>query len=226
MELNNPKYTWEQLEVMMANLIISQQHNEKILNEKFIETDKKFIETDKKFEKTDLEIQKLQQIINKSSIETDKSIKAMSKEISRLYSLYTSQWGKLIESLIAPSCLSLFKERGIDVSQTYRNIISKKERIAEAEFDVVLANGTEIVIVEVKTTMKIEDVNYLIEKMKNIRYHFPKWSDCKFYGAVAAVSYDEFSHRYAYKKGLYVITNKAEGILKIANKSEFKPIAF
>jgi len=54
METNNQKYSWEQLEVMMANLIISQQHTEKILNQKFqevaLENDKRNKELDKKFQ--------------------------------------------------------------------------------------------------------------------------------------------------------------------------------
>ena len=53
MELTTPKYTWEQLEGMMANLIISQQKTEKM----FQDTDKKFQDTDKKFQDTDKKFQ-------------------------------------------------------------------------------------------------------------------------------------------------------------------------
>ena len=47
MDLNTPKYSWEKLEGMLANLILSQQETEKM----FKETDKKFQATDRKLNK-------------------------------------------------------------------------------------------------------------------------------------------------------------------------------
>ena len=51
------------------------QETDKILTEKFQETDLQFKETDKKFQETD-------------------------KKIKELTALFTSQWGKLVESLV------------------------------------------------------------------------------------------------------------------------------
>ncbi len=158
--------------------------------------------------------------------ETDKKMRETDKKIKALTNLFTSQWGKLMEALIMPSCLKLFRVRGINVSQTYTNIVIDKENRKIAEFDIVLSNGTEIVVVEVKTTMKKEDVDYFLEKMARIRVFFPKWADMKFYGALAAIKYDENTERLGYRHGLFILTNSGEGIIKIANDPKFVPDEF
>ena len=214
---------------------------------KFLETDRKFQETDKKFQETDKKIEALERSIRESRNKNDQDFERSRKEeekrrkemdrrleesarqrdlaIQKLSSLFTSQWGKLIEAIIKPSCLKLFKERGIDVWKTYTNVlIEGKER--EAEFDVVLANGTEVVIVEVKTTMVPADIDEFLEKLEKIRIFFPEYHDKQVFGAIAAIKYDRSSDRYAYKKGLYVLANSGEDIVRIANKENFVPRAF
>ncbi|MBI4646698.1 MAG: hypothetical protein HY738_08950 [Bacteroidia bacterium] len=130
-----------------------------------------------------------------------------------------------MEALIAPSSLKIFRERGIDVERTFTNIkIKGKKR--NAEFDVVLGNGREIVIIEVKTTMNVEKVNEFLEKLSRIREYFPEYSEKQIYGAVAGIKYEENSDKYAYRNGLFVIVNSGEGLIKIANSRKFKPAAF
>ncbi|MDD3527254.1 MAG: hypothetical protein PHX39_09940, partial [Bacteroidales bacterium] len=58
-------------------------------DKKFKETDKQFKETDKKFKETDKQFK-----------ETDKQLKKTDKKIKELSALFTSQWGKLVESLV------------------------------------------------------------------------------------------------------------------------------
>ena len=118
--------------------------------------------------------------------ETDKQFKETDKKIQKLSNLFTTQWGKLMEALITPSCLKLFKKRGIDISRTYPNVKVEKEDL-EGEFDIVLANGGEVVIVEVKTTMTPTFVNEFLEKLKRIREYLPEHRDKNIYGAVAGM---------------------------------------
>ena len=69
MEYSPKNYSFEDLRGMMADLILSQKETEKLLSEKFQETDKK---------------------------------------VKELANLFTTQWGKLVEALVEPSCLRLF----------------------------------------------------------------------------------------------------------------------
>ncbi|MCF8303195.1 MAG: hypothetical protein K9I94_07975 [Bacteroidales bacterium] len=179
----------------------------------FQETDKQFKETDKKFQETDKKFQ-----------ETDRQFKETNKKIKELSNLFTTQWGKLMEALIKPSCLKLFKERDIDINQTYSNVeVELPDEKMAAEFDILLANGSEVVVIEVKTTMRIEFVEWHLEKLEKIRKYFPRWADMNFYGAVAAIKYDEYSDKYAQRKGLFVLKSAGEGLIKIANPAAFEP---
>ena len=157
--------------------------------------------------------------------ETDRQMKETDKKIKQLSNLFTTQWGKLMEALITPSCLKLFKERGLDIMRTYTNVKVETNEL-EGEFDIVLADGNEVVIVEVKTTMTSGYVNDFLEKMARIREYLPEHKEKTIFGAVAAIKYENASDKYAYKNGLFVLINKGEDIIKIANKQGFVPKAF
>jgi hypothetical protein len=139
--------------------------------------------------------------------------------------MFTSNWGKLMESLIEPSALKLFKERGIDVNQSFSNIKVEKKNL-EAEFDIILANGEEVVVMEVKTTFTTTFVDEFLEKLNRFREYFPIFADKKIYGAVAGIKYDQGSDKYALRKGFFVVKNSGEGLLKLANSKTFMPVEF
>ncbi len=157
--------------------------------------------------------------------ETDLRFKETDKKIQGLADLFTSQWGKLVEALVAPGCLKLFQDRNIDISQSYENVESKKGG-RQMELDVMLVNDTELVVVEVKTTMKVYLVKQFLEKLKEFKTFFPQYQNYKVYGAVAAIKFQEKSEVFAESHGLFVIKTSGEGILSLENPSSFKPKSF
>jgi hypothetical protein len=157
--------------------------------------------------------------------ETDRQFRETDLKFSQLYTMFTSNWGKLMESLIEPSAHKLFKNRGIDVSQSFSNIKVEKKNL-EAEFDIVLANGDEVVVMEVKTTFTTTFVDEFLEKLNRFREYFPIFADKKIYGAVAGIKYDQGSDKYALRKGFFVVKNSGEGLLKLANSKTFQPAQF
>ncbi len=186
------------------------------------QTEKDLQETRKGLQET----KKILEEVAEQSKENAKRSKEADKRMSELQKLFTSQWGKLIEAIIEPACLNLFIERGIDVSDTQKNRIIKIKGIKKAEYDVILANGKEVVIVEVKTTLRLENVKYFIQKLSEVKTWIKSYADKDIYGAVAAISFDEGSDNYAMKRGLFVIKNSGEGIVSISNDMNFKPKAF
>ncbi len=169
----------------------------------FQETDKKFKETDKKFKETD-------KILEERFKETDKAIGAL-----------TGKWSRFVEGLIVPSVERLFKERGIDVDKVYQRVKTHRNG-KDMELDILAINGEYAVLIEAKSTLKIEDINDHIEKLKNFKGFFPEYSDRKVIGAVGGIVIEEESDRYAYKKGLFVLAERGESV-KILNDSKFKP---
>ena len=76
----------------------------------FQETDKKFQEPDKllseKFKETD-------RLLTEKFKETD-------KKLNQLERLFTSQWGKLVESLVEGDIITILNQRGIKVTDTLK----------------------------------------------------------------------------------------------------------
>ena len=176
----------------------------------FRETDKKFKETDEKFKETD-------KILSEKFKETDKKIKELS-------SLFTSQWGKLVESLVEGDLIKLLQNKGIKVDSTIQR---RKGNLngENFEFDIIAINGDEIVIVEVKTTLRVEDVNYFHKKLWKAKEFMPEYKERRIYGAMAFLTADGASNRMAENMGFFVI--KATGnSASIINKDSFKPKAF
>ena len=83
----------------------------------------------------------------------------------------------------------------------------------------------EVVVVEVKTTLKVKDVDHFLNKLGDFKELVPYHKDKKLYGAVAYLKSDEFSNSYAEKKGLFVIRATGSSA-KIINGEGFKAKKF
>ena len=173
----------------------------------FQETDKKFKETDKKFQETD-------RILSEKFKETD-------KKLNKLERLFTSQWGKLIESLVEGDIITLLNQRGIKVTDTLKRRAGHRDGI-NYEFDIIAINGSEIVIVEVKTTLRPDDIRHFLDKLTQAKNWMPEYSDKKVFGAVAFISEDAGTGAMAEKSGLFVIRATGDSAT-IVNTNDFVP---
>jgi len=179
------------------------QETDRILTEKFQQTDKLLTE---KFKETDMQFK-----------ETDRKI----RELDRLF---TSQWGKLVESLVEGDLIKLLKERDIQVESIVPRRKGNKNG-QNYEFDLIAINGTEMVIVEVKTTLRPDDIDEFNKKLWNAKTYMPEYHDKIIYGAVAFITADGSSDRMAQNKGFFVI--KATGSRSsIVNEPGFMPKAY
>ena len=183
----------------------------------FQETDKKFKETDEKFKETDKKFQETDRLLSEKFKETD-------KKLNKLERLFTSQWGKLVESLVEGDILTLLNQRGIKVTDTLKRRAGLRDGV-NYEFDIIAINGTEIVIVEVKTTLRSEDIRQFLDKLKQAKKWMPEYSDKKVFGAVAFISEDAGTATMAEKNGLFVIRATGDSA-SIVNTKSFVPKAW
>jgi hypothetical protein len=172
----------------------------------FQETDKKFQDLARRFE------------------ETDQMFRDTDKKMKKLDDLFTSQWGKLIESLVEGDLIRMLNERGIPVRNTAERSKGSHEGLSY-EFDIIAENGKEVVFVEVKTTLKPPNVNEFINKLRQVKKWYPKYRDNKVIGAVAYLKADAGSEKMAENKGLFVIRATGSSA-SIINPPDFKPKAF
>ncbi len=179
----------------------------KEIEERFKETDKQFKETDKRFAKT------------------ERSIEKMSQKIDQLAGMFSQQWGRLIEALIRPDSVRLFQERGIQVHFVSPRV--KRERGSETmELDLMLLNDNELVVIEVKSTLKVDDVTDFLEDLAQFKRFFPEYREYRLFGGVAALEMSGESDKLAYRKGLFVLAISGQNLVEIRNNQQFRPKNF
>jgi len=184
-------------------------------------------EVGKRLDQIGEEIKELRESLREQGRETDRRLREESErteeKIRELANLFTTQWGKLVEALVEPGAVNLFRERGIKVRRSARRIEVEDEQGRKiAEYDIFLENDEEVVIIEVKTTVKKEDVDEFLEKLREFKDLNPKYRDYRVYGAVAGITFEEGVDKYAYRRGLFVLKSEG-GIIRIANDPDFKP---
>ena len=161
-------------------------------------------------------------IITKQTID---SIRKVNLSINRLERLFTSEWGKLIESLAESGIVQIFQKRGIAITELVRRMKSQKNG-RQMEVDFLLSNSKEIVIGEVKTSLKVQDVRDFLDDLKEFSTFFPRYKGSFMYGAVVGIRIEEDADRFAYRNGLFVLTVGGEDMLKMLNDEKFQPIDF
>lgn len=151
--------------------------------------------------------------------ETDKKFQDTDKSLRRLEDLFTSQWGRLIESLVEGDLVGLLNRYGIPV-----NFVSERTKGSylgnNFEFDLIARNGEEVVIVEVKTTLRPADVKHFIKKLELAKIWMPGIRQNTLYGTMAYLKQDANAVDMAMNKGLLVIRATGDSA-SIINKPGF-----
>jgi len=176
----------------------------------FDEVWKLFKETEKQFKETDARL--------------DKRFKETDKKIRELSNLFTTQWGRLVESLVEGELIKLLVDRGLNVESVLQRRKGSKNGVSY-EFDLIAENTDEIVIVEVKTTLRPDDVKHFLKKLHQAKTFMPVYKNMKIYGAVAFLTAVSGSEQMAEKQGLFVIRATGNSS-KIINAKDFKPKTF
>ena len=156
--------------------------------------------------------------------ETDRQMKDTDRRLKKLDELFNSQWGKLMESLVDGDLVALLQEKGIAVSRTHTNVKDKWDGL-HYEFDILAVNGEEVVVVEVKTTLRAEDVTHFLEKLGHFTEWVPEYKGRKILAAVAYLKADSTIRKHAERQGLYVIRATGSSA-SIINEPNFRPRVF
>ena len=159
--------------------------------------------------------------------ETEKAIRETQKNIFGLDNAKEEAWaairetqknigglsntlGSLVEHIMTPDLPQKFKKFGFSFN---RITTIKYAEGVYAEIDGLVENGTQAVVVEVKTTLRKADIDDHILRMEKVRKHADEYNDKRqFMGAIAATITDKSTREYALKKGLFVIEPSGEDV--------------
>ena len=164
------------------------------------------------------------QQIKRLSIETNQQIKENNEGLKKARQLFETQWGKLMESLVEGDLIKILNERGIAVKMTYMNVKSGYGK-DQYEYDIIAGNGDEVVVVEVKTTLRVKHIKDFLEDIKKFSRRLSVYKNKMIYGAVAFLRAEEGAQKHAEKQGLFVVRATGDSAC-IINKQGFKPSVF
>ena len=113
--------------------------------------------------------------------ETDKKFDKYFGKVKEL----DRNWGTLVEALVKPAVGEQFRKRGIPVVGSGQRMEAHLGPDT-IEIDILLKNGDVVILVEVKTTLRVKDVDdHIAKHLQPFKRFFPEYHDRKVYGAVA-----------------------------------------
>jgi len=173
------------------------------------------------FEHVWLLFKETKELLESRAKDTELKFKATDKKLNQLEQLFTGQWGKLMESLVEGDLIRLLNEKGIKVVTT-TNRTKSFHNNRQYEFDIIAENGDDVVVVEVKTTLKPSDIKEFLSELKVIKSVLPKYKSNRIIGAVAYLTDQGNAAYMAENKGLYVIRATGSSA-NITNSADFQP---
>ena len=192
---------------LLAELTTAQKETDRLLKEQSQETDRLLRE----------QSQETDRLLREQSQETDRRIREVNKQIGDL----GGKWGRFVENMVAPACETLFLKRGIPVHQVSQRM-KKRLNGQTLEIDVLVTNENHVLVVEVKSSLGVNDVKDLMDDLRRFRGFFPEYAQKQLYGAVAGIEIEEGADKYAYRQGLFVLAQAGEAV-SILNNPDFEP---
>ncbi len=171
---------------------------------------------------TDQELRDLVAENSRAIRENEKLIKKVSTEIGWI----GNKWGRFTEGLFYPSLERiLMEDLGLD---TVLMRVTKRRNGTNMRIDVLGYTNSKMntaVVVEVKSTLRDDDIRDFIKTLKEFPKFFPEHKDKKVFGMLAAVSISPEQQTVLEKHGVYVVRIKND-VFKIISSKKFAPKDF
>ena len=127
--------------------------------------------------------------------------------------------GGMAEDLFRRNVAGILEQRGIRLDSLEHNL-----KMPDAEFDLVGFNGSQVILIEVKSRLQEQDIDALISKqIPTFRRYFNDYKDHKLIGGLSSLAIDEKLEKQVEKAGLFLFTQTKEGGASIANGPGFHP---
>ena len=121
-------------------------------------------ETDRRFQETERLLKEQSQATDQQFRETDRKIREVNKQIGDL----GEKWARFVANMVAPACETIFLKRGIPVHQVSQRM-KKRLNGQTLEIDVLVTNENQILVVEVKSSLGVNDVRELRSDLNRFR---------------------------------------------------------
>jgi hypothetical protein len=216
----------DEIWAILKGLAQSQQEfkeEQKALQAAQVETDRILKELSAEIKENSREIKEVHKELSAEikavQTETAREIKAAQKEVNTSIGRLSNRLGEFVEEAVRPSAVRLFRERGIDIHEVQQSITAKRDG-EQLEIDLLVVNNENVVVIECKSNLSVDDVNDHLERLEKVKRLLPRYNNCKVLGAVAGMVIPDNVATYAIKKGLYVIGQNGDH-LELRNEQSF-----
>jgi len=154
--------------------------------------------------------------------ELARQVKATSHEVGKL----TSSVGRIIEHMVKGKIIRKFRALGYDVTSCSPNVEFDNEELGLfGEIDLLLNDGPISILIEVKTTLKTDDIREHIDRIGRYRRYVEAkgfGDPRRFIGAVAGAVVSKETAKFAHDNGMYVIVQSGDAIEIVASPDGFR----
>ena len=169
-----------------------------------------------------LTLEKSQQKTDEQMKKTDEQIKETSKGLKKLQKLVgniSNNQGDVAEEFFVNSISPTLKIGDIQYDELYKNL-HKKTKKAEDEFDIVLVNGKDIAIIEVKYKAHTNDIESLInKKYSNFKKLYPEYKNYNHHLGLASFNINDDVKKTASQNNVMLLQRKGDIIETIMPSS-------
>ena len=195
------KETDRKFQMQMQEVAEQRKETDRRFDQMRQETERRFREAAEQRKETDQRRQEIDEQMKK----TEQQMERTHKEISAL----GSRVGEIVENMVGGDIVEQFQALGYKVTEhSRRKRFGVKGAISTGEIDLLLEDGDVVILIEVKTTLKVDGINEHIERLEKYRHYIDSKGSSdkrKLVGAIAAASASDEVIKYAHKCGLYVI---------------------
>jgi len=177
------------------------------------------------FQETNREIKERQKETDRIMRKTDRRLDRLGKQMGDLH----RRFGEMAEHLVAPSIHKRFNELGYHFSAAapggyiIRDLSTDK---VLAQADILLENHDYIIAVEVKATVRPQDVEHHIKRLEILKEHRGKFNDTRIIrGAIAGAIFGDAEKKAVIEAGFYALVQSGD-TMKMEIPEDFVPREF
>ena len=116
--------------------------------------------------------------------------------------------GEIAEDLFRRNAVTALRSHGIQVDDVYTNLKVPGVR----EYDIVLVNGREAVVLEIKNKLRSDDITkFLHTQLPQFKTAFPQYERYQVYGGIGALVMSHEQEAAVSEVGLFVLTQGEDG---------------
>jgi multidrug efflux pump subunit AcrA (membrane-fusion protein) len=210
--------TDDELRELVASLAVTQASTAQKLDqlaEAQARTDAQLAKTDEQLAKTDAQLAKTDAQLAKTDAQLAKTDAKLDK-LAEMYGGVGNNQGKVAEEFYFNSLKFKPELNGIKFDFIEKNVTRSKGNLEE-EYDLLLVNGEELYIVEVKYRLHPKDIERLVgRKVKHFMRLFPEYRNYRIHLALATFSVEDDVKQMALELGITLLQRRGQLIETLA----------